>query len=92
MTPPTINDKYVSVGSSSQSEKKTGFLNSLNDLMQSAVDKGKVITTTVKDKVREMDLSNKVKSTGALAFEKIVVASEIVKEKGNEAIVYKLFI
>lgn len=55
--------------------------------MKNAVDKGKVLAISVKEKVTEMDLGNKVKSTGTMALEKMKVASEKVKEKGNEAMV-----
>ena len=63
-------------------------MNSVNLFMSNAVDKTKVLATSVKEKVNEMDIGNKVISTGVLAMEKFKAATEKVKEKSSEAMVF----
>jgi len=58
----------------------------VNLFMTKAVDKGKEVAQSVKEKVHEMDIGTKVKSAGSSTLEKLKEAREIVKEKGTEVI------
>ena len=85
----TVNttEKFSSVGSTQVDGKKPSYFESMNIFMKKAVDKGKVYAQSVKEKVNEMDLGTKVRDTGKLAYDKLKIAGDIVKEKGTEVAV-----
>jgi ADP-ribosylation factor GTPase-activating protein 1 len=84
---PTPNMNFYSVGSdfdqnNNKSESSSyGYLSSVGSLFGKVVEKSKSVASNVKDKVVELDLKNKVISTGSMAVEKLKETGSVVKEK-----------
>lgn len=88
---PTPNMNFYSVGTDfdqnntnkteSSSSSSYGYLSSVGSLFGKVVEKSKSVASNVKDKVVELDLKNKVISTGSKAVEKLKETGSVVKEK-----------
>ena len=84
------NKNYYSVGSSADatgSNKNTdGYFSYFGSVLSTAYVKGMEVASTVKDKVSDMDITNKLIQTGTKTIEVLKDTGNIVKEQGSKTV------
>jgi hypothetical protein len=86
----TTNKNYYSIGNSADatdSNKNTdGYLSYFGSVFSTAYEKGMEVASTVKDKVNDMDITNKIIKTGSRTIEVLKDTGNVVKEQGSKTV------